>query len=339
MGQPFFSIVIPVYNIEQYIKRCIDSVLEQTFDDYELLIVDDESKDSSISLVEEYTDKRIKILSKVNGGLSSARNFGLHHSKGAYVWFIDGDDYVCDKEGLQKIYDTIKSKTDSPDIVVFNNEVIYEGAEKKGWINVNAPEDTPLLSGVEYVERYGVVPINAWTQCYQREFFIKNGFCFKEGIYFEDIYINLDIYQVVKNVVGINEILIHYFKREGSIMTSRFNKQHLSSEVQVLNKFNYIRNEQLLPQDYLLHRMQYEFFFLKKIFKEQNNKVYGKGLQKSLRGISIPVISTDSFANRIEKFIFKYFPIFVLEYQYYFEKVSILEGRVKDKIRKFQFFS
>ena len=93
---PEISIIVPVYNVEKYLKRCIDSILNQSFTDFELILVDDGSTDNSGEIIDEYAikDERIKVIHKENGGLSSARNVGIEYSKGNYIAFVDSDDYI-----------------------------------------------------------------------------------------------------------------------------------------------------------------------------------------------------------------------------------------------------
>lgn len=91
----FVSFIIPVYNVEQYLRQCIDSILQQSYDNFEIILVDDGSTDSSSQLCDNYAikDNRVKVFHKMNGGLSDARNFGLLHARGEYVIFLDSDDF------------------------------------------------------------------------------------------------------------------------------------------------------------------------------------------------------------------------------------------------------
>ena len=95
-NSPMFSIIIPVYNVENELARCIDSIINQTFGNFELILVDDGSPDNSGSICDEYAknDSRVQVIHKANGGVSSARNTGLKIAKGEYIWFVDSDDYV-----------------------------------------------------------------------------------------------------------------------------------------------------------------------------------------------------------------------------------------------------
>ena len=112
---PIISIIIPVYNAEKTLNRCVDSVLNQTFHDWELLLIDDGSKDRSMYLCDEYAlkDKRIKVFHKKNGGVSSARNMGLDYARGEWITFVDSDDYIC-----ENIFDLVSSHNE--DLLIFN---------------------------------------------------------------------------------------------------------------------------------------------------------------------------------------------------------------------------
>ena len=104
---PKISVIIPVYNTEKYLRRCIDSVLAQTYQDFELLLIDDGSKDSSGAICDEYAsqDTRVRVFHKENGGVSSARNLGLDHARGEWITFVDADDWMAD-DMLQQMLDT-----------------------------------------------------------------------------------------------------------------------------------------------------------------------------------------------------------------------------------------
>ncbi|MDR0485368.1 MAG: glycosyltransferase, partial [Elusimicrobiota bacterium] len=129
------SVIIPVYNVEAYLRRCLDSVVNQTFKNLEIICVDDGTKDNSVSILEEYAarDGRIRIFHKENGGLSSARNYGLKYATAPYIAFLDSDDWL-ELDALEISYRTMRES--GADLIVF-----YAQIE-----NLNIPKDDPCIS-------------------------------------------------------------------------------------------------------------------------------------------------------------------------------------------------
>lgn len=127
---PKVSIVVAIYNVEKYVSKCIESILKQTFTDFELLLVNDGSKDGSLAILEEYAakDSRIEIINKVNGGLSDARNVGMKKAQGKYIYFVDGDDFI-EETLLEKCVNKLE-QTDS-DMVMFDIYQYYLETGKK----------------------------------------------------------------------------------------------------------------------------------------------------------------------------------------------------------------
>ena len=123
------SIIVPVYGVEEYIVKCIDSLVNQTYKDIEIIVVDDGTKDNSIKLIEDnFNDKRIKIYHKKNGGLASARNYGITKATSEYLFFVDSDDYI-DKNCLKEMYETIKK--DKSNLVICDYYKLYEDGKKE----------------------------------------------------------------------------------------------------------------------------------------------------------------------------------------------------------------
>lgn len=119
MSNPYFSVILPIYNVEKYLERCVESVLSQNFTDYEMILVDDGSSDFSPKICDEYEEKYnfIKVIHKKNGGLSSARNAGFEQATGKYILWFDSDDWV-EKNTLSLIYNATKES--EVDIIKFN---------------------------------------------------------------------------------------------------------------------------------------------------------------------------------------------------------------------------
>ena len=126
---PFISVVIPVYNVEKYLKECVDSVLKQTYEDYEIILVDDGSTDSSGHICDEYldSDARIQVIHQENGGLSVARNTGMKAAKGEYIYFLDSDDYI-EANTLEHLNRCIEEE--QPDFIFFDGYVFFDGCEE-----------------------------------------------------------------------------------------------------------------------------------------------------------------------------------------------------------------
>lgn len=180
-----FSMIIPVYRTEQYLSRCIYSVLNQTFQDYEIILVDDGSPDNCPSICDEFAeiDSRVKVIHKINGGVSSARNVGIEEANGDYIWFVDSDDYI-EEFALEQIYDAIQEKY--ADLYLFNTNSIKES----------------FTGGFEeFLYRYYftyIVGFGPWNKIYRRKLLIENDLRFDtEETVGEDLLFNLNYYNLL----------------------------------------------------------------------------------------------------------------------------------------------
>ena len=211
------SIIVPVYQVENYIRQCIDSILVQTFTDFELILVDDGSKDRSGKICDEYAvlDQRVKVIHKENGGLSDARNCGMDQAVGNYFMFVDSDDYIAPTM-LEYLYKALMNK--EADIAVCNFLYFFEEDRKRDF-STNIQSE--VLSGAEIFysrknERvYGIWTV-AWNKLYKRE--TLGNVRFRFGKYHEDEFWANDIYQMDIKVVTIPECLYYYRQRDNSIM-------------------------------------------------------------------------------------------------------------------------
>ena len=211
------SIIVPVYQVEKYIRQCVDSILAQTFTDFELILVDDGSKDRSGEICDEYAgmDERVKVVHKENGGLSDARNRGMDQAVGKYFMFVDSDDYIAPTM-LESLYSSMRRE--NADIVVCNFRFTFDNASEKSFSTEVKAE---VLTGAEiFYDRknernYGIWTV-AWNKLYKKETIGKVRFRF--GKYHEDEFWANDIYQMDIKVVTIPESLYYYRQREDSIM-------------------------------------------------------------------------------------------------------------------------
>ena len=213
-----FSVIVPVYNVERYLAKCLDSILTQSYDDYEIIVVNDGSPDNSQAIIDEYAAKypeKIKAFKKENGGLSDARNFGIQKAQGDYLLFIDSDDYVA--ENLLKELDAVISK-EGPDMVRFSGQVIYEDGREGERIfcpafSVYSGEKAldRLIDNKQYFEP-------AWLYAYRRDFWQKNCFAFSTGRYHEDFGLTPEVILKAEKFVATEYVGYNYVQSDFSII-------------------------------------------------------------------------------------------------------------------------
>lgn len=208
---PKFSIIIPVYNVENYIKRTLDSVFKQTYKDFEVIIVDDGCTDNSITLAKEYD---VKIINEDHVGVSQARNIGQKHAKGEYLLFLDSDDY-WNKDLLANINKSLKSK---PDVVRFQVRTVTDNKEKidykeKRFIGLNGIDAFSKIVNFHFIE-------SIWCYAIRREYYEKEKFQFKKGKIHEDFGLTPLIIMKAKTINSISYIGYNYYRRSGSIMNT-----------------------------------------------------------------------------------------------------------------------
>ena len=221
------SVIIPIYNVEQYIEECLLSAMHQTLKEIEIICVNDGTKDHSIDIVEKYAkeDSRIHIINKENGGLSSARNAGIQNSNGEYLYFLDSDDYISENM-LEVLYHEVKEK--DLDNIYFDAESFFENKElelrhkiyKDYYRRPSMFED--VVSGPELfakMENLHVYRPSACLQMPKKSMILENGIRFYEGIFHED---NLFSLQTIFFARRVKHIATPFYKRrvrEASIMT------------------------------------------------------------------------------------------------------------------------
>ena len=211
MKKPKFSIIVPVYNTEKYVKRCLDSIKSQTFKDYEVIIVNDGSTDNSSDIISKYS---YKVINQENQGLSMARNNGVKDASGEYLIFLDSDDYI-EKDLLKEINNSLSN---NPDLVRYQIKEVFDNKddinyEETPFDNKNGVGAFKLITNYHFVE-------NAWAYAIKREFYLKEKFSFKKGTYHEDFGLIPLVIIKSKIVNSINYVGYCYYQRDGSIMNS-----------------------------------------------------------------------------------------------------------------------
>lgn len=220
--KPLISVIVPVYNVQDYIKQCVESICEQTYRSLEIILVNDGSKDESRAKCEELAriDNRIKIIDKENGGLSSARNAGIEVAKGKFVSFIDSDDYI-ENTMIERLY-TLLTESNA-DIACCNFDSVNEQSEFisrhkirfKGFEKYNKEKALELMLAEDYFKCF------AWNKLFHKAFF--ETIRFPTGRLYEDIGTLYEIIKKSNTVTFASDTLYHYRVRENSITRTEFN--------------------------------------------------------------------------------------------------------------------
>lgn len=222
--KPYFSVILPVYNVESYLKECIETILAQDFEDYEIILVDDGATDNCPAICDEYAEKysNISVIHKKNGGLSSARNAGMDIAQGQYIWWVDSDDWI-EEGALEKLWDA--SCESLPDMVKFS-------------YCRSGEETVPVESGIgpgtycrgkgleELVDRAfyhaGAFCLSAWSHIYRRDFISRNALRFvsERDVGSEDYLFNLQALVRAGSIAVMEDTLYCYRLRSDSLSQS-----------------------------------------------------------------------------------------------------------------------
>lgn len=230
-----FSIIVPVYNVENHLKRCIDSLIYQTFQDIEIVLIDDGSTDGSGQICDVYAefDSRIVVVHKPNGGLSSARNEGIERATHDYILFVDSDDYI-----EQKTCEILKSSIEnlSPDIIVGNAREIING--KSGEIFEYPFLNThTLYTSKEFLKKSilnNTVFVMSWLFIYKKEFLKEKKLLFMDNIFHEDVEFFPRVFLSTDKILYMKYRFYNYEIHSSSIMTSEKNREKRINDLSVI---------------------------------------------------------------------------------------------------------
>lgn len=277
-----FTFIIPIYNAEKYLKECIDSILNQTYSNYEVILVNDGSKDNSLNIINNYAlkDKRVKVLNKQNGGVSSARNYAIDSITGDYVLFIDADD-ICNVNMLEIIENNIKGF----DMLLFAYEKKYknkalsikENEEKK----INKNIDAEIFSNAAYS---GYL----WNKVFSSKIVKSKKIRFNEKFHFcEDMVFISDYLKYVNSVKYINEVLYSYRMRASSVSNILINKKNISILDSYKYLFNSYRDNDLLKNQFMYSYAECFMKFKNVMSKDDVNKFYIPEIDSFIKTISV----------------------------------------------------
>lgn len=272
------SIIVPVYNVYNYLDRCLKSIKEQTLKDIEVIIVNDGTPDTSQEIIDKYTaiDSRFKGYIKENGGLSDARNYGMTKARGEYIAFVDSDDYI-EEDMYELMYN--KAKENDSDIVEcdftwdYPNKVI----EDKTSVKEN------LLIDVRVV---------AWNKIYKRKFIEKTGIKFTKGVRYEDVDWCYKLLANVSTFSSVHKCLYHYIQRNNSIANTQ--NERVRDIFTVLNNTIFYYKEKGIYDKF---KDELEYIYMRYIFGSSFKRVV-KIKDKTLR----KQILDESYNNLLSNF-------------------------------------
>lgn len=241
--QPLISVIVPIYNVEKYLNKCVESIVNQTYKDLEIILVDDGSPDNCPKMCDAWAEKdsRIKVIHKMNGGLSSARNAGIDIMHGQYVMFIDSDDYI--ELNAVEIMLSIIHKY-SCDVCICNNSHVDKDYNI---IDINDNKNAVLKDETimqEFFRKEIFDPICAWNKMYKSSVIKNANIRFNETIKWgEDHPFNYQYFKLIKSAVSIDNVLYNYLiDREGSITykmnSGQANRWKFTKEMVIAEKDN-----------------------------------------------------------------------------------------------------
>ena len=204
---PKVSVIVPIYNVEKYLEKCINSLLSQTLEDIQIILVNDGSKDNSGNIAKEYEKNnkdRVIYVEKENGGLSDARNYGLKYATGDFIAFLDSDDYI-EKNAYEKMYN--KAIEENADYV--ECDFIWEFPNK-----IRVDKQYPYKNKKEMLSFVRVV---AWNKLIKRQLIIDNNLEFPKGLRYEDVEFTYKLIPFINKFAYVDKPFIHYVQRKGSI--------------------------------------------------------------------------------------------------------------------------
>lgn len=218
MSDPLISIIVPVYRVEPYLRRCLDSIVNQTYTNLEIILVDDGSPDNCPQICDEYAlkDRRIVVVHKENGGLSDARNAGLDICKGEYISFVDSDDWVVNNY-IEAFVEIIRNEGEY-DFIAANHFKCNGNQNNLDYVS----KDKIILSKQNAISNYCELTIMpcAWNKVYKAAFLKENKLSFKKGLLFEDQLWGIQCASKAVKIRIIPQILYYYNVRQESIMNS-----------------------------------------------------------------------------------------------------------------------
>ena len=235
------SVIVPVYNVEKYLAQCLESLVMQTLESIEIIVVNDGSPDNSQAIIDRYQalfPNKVFSYLKPNGGLGDARNFGLTKAHGQYIGFIDSDDWI-EPTMYEKMYS--KAIQEESDLVLCDLEYIWEDNDRTLSMSGYVPKlDKPMCNAVF------LAPLFAWNKLYHRSLFDQKDLRYPLRLWYEDLPVTLPLFAKAKNITYVQDTFIHYRQRATSIMGSNNSEklQDIFTVLDIVRKY-FVENDLL----------------------------------------------------------------------------------------------
>lgn len=324
------SIILPIYNVEDYLPQCLDSILSQTEKNIEVICVNDGSPDNCAQILEEYSlrDSRIKIITQENSGVSTARNRGLDQAQGDYIHFCDSDDYFAHNRCLEEIL-TLITQNDL-DILSFN----FKNVGLLTHDNKSRVKPDQVISGISYLNngRFSVMP---WARLMKREYIKSLSFHFKENLQFEDDEASPRLFAKAKRVMHTNKIIYAYRSHPNSNIKETYQEKHYIGAKTIVNTY-IIEAASTTDATYIKYctrQKLYYFSLLYKIMRSLNEEQFVKDYQTSKHNFNFSkfelfaINAAEKYARNFEqgKTSFVSSPLIYLERKFFklYYKVSL----------------
>lgn len=304
------SVIVPVYNVFEYLEECFKAICEQTYKNIEIILVDDGSTDESGKLCDFLAegDCRVRVLHKNNGGLSSARNAGITIATGQYLLFIDSDDYPR-LTMIECLYDCLNKTNSDIACCDFSSSVIAK--DRDGNIEVIGHGDaiSRLFDDAGY-------KCYAWNKLYKKELF--NNITYPEGEWFEDIKTTYNLFTKTDKICYLHKDLYYYRIRQGSITSSAYSDKN----VELINAIDYVKLNAALTLErkqylrLLTGYISYYFMFIKGAYIAGKQDCYHVcKLRKLIKQEVYTVLKSEALflKNKIQLILFAYFPVFYIK--------------------------
>ena len=290
------SVIVPVYNVEQYLERCVDSIINQTYKNLEIILVNDGSTDNSGQLCDELAkkDDRIRVIHKKNGGLSDARNVGIDEAEAELVGFIDSDDYI-DEDMYEVLINNLKAANADLSMCghydVYNNVPESQVSDKKTW-------ELSTQEAIKMVMEAKILSVTAVNKLYKKSLFSE--LKFEIGKIAEDAFIMIKLLDKCNKIVATNEKKYYYVHRENSITTQKFSLKFLN----VIEAYE--QNKEIILEKYpelkevAQMRMNWAYFYVLDrllLDKEYNDKKLENKLISYLKDQSKGILTDSLFTK------------------------------------------